>query len=121
MNHSQCDALLYKVFLLLLLFALSVSLTACSDKDKNRHNHPHLNTGKALYDFHCAPCHRDSGMGKILIGIPPLVYSKMTPEQIRTWVKNKADHEKMPVFSDMPDQELDKIINYIDSLRQKRG
>jgi mono/diheme cytochrome c family protein len=99
------------IFILLSLFQLS-----CSDEDFDVHDHPQLTTGKDYYNLHCASCHRESGMGQVIKGIPPVLYSNLTHSKMRKKIMNGHEGSKMNVFTNMPKDEARKITRYVTQL-----
>jgi len=47
-----------------LLFAVGVAITGCSSDEANQ------SSGAKLYKAHCASCHKESGGGNFLAGVP---------------------------------------------------
>lgn len=86
------------------------SLQACSDN----HAHKASITGKELFEEHCAGCHKASGEGKFLKGVPPNKYTDLTTEElINKIIKNSENKTKMKVFKSMPKQEAHIIALYV--------
>jgi mono/diheme cytochrome c family protein len=96
------------------LFVMLLSLMACSI---DQHDHPRLTTGKQLYDFHCAPCHKEDGRGVFLKGVPPNWNTKLSVwEIIHKTESGNGIKSKMPKFEAMPDGEAAKIAIYLKQL-----
>ncbi len=81
-------------------------LTACGD-DKPP---THAKSGEALYQVYCVPCHRGSGDGIFLKGVPPVrctapSYRRMVD---RTTGHNTPKDSRMPVF-DLTSQQAESI------------
>ncbi len=104
-----------------LLTTLMFTLTACSQYD-DEHDHPDLKTGKDFYNYHCAECHKASGMGQIIHGIPPLLYSNLNRTEMRKMITSDRLHSKsnMPVFKKMPAREARSIVSHIVRLGKER-
>ncbi|MFK5984377.1 MAG: cytochrome c [Pseudomonadota bacterium] len=100
------------------LIIILFSLFSCSKKNYDNHDHNELKTGKEFYSFHCAQCHRESGRGQVMKGIPPIIYSKLTHSQIRKLIIIGHKNSKMAVFKTMPKEEARKIARYINKLSQ---
>ena len=100
------------------LFLLPLfTLPGCSD-DSGDHKHPELTSGKQLFEHHCSECHQKDAKGKFFYGFPDLVKLKLDINKIRLQVLGKESPErKMPSFSSMPDDEVQKIAEYIISLK----
>jgi len=75
---------------------------------------------------HCSDCHKKSGIGKVLEGIPPVYNSHMTHSQMRKFIRtgvypNAEKHRNiMPVFSKMSKKEARMITRHIDELFRER-
>lgn len=102
-----------------LFFILFLWLLSCSKKDFDIHDHPELTTGKDFYNFHCASCHRESGMGQVIKGIPPVVYTNLTHSKMRKLIMRGHEGGKMNVFKKMPKDEARKITRYVKKLSIK--
>jgi len=102
-----------------LFFTSLLWLISCSQQDFDVHDHPELTTGKDYYDFHCANCHRKSGMGQVIKGIPPATYSKLTHSKMRKKIMNGHEGSKMNIFKKMPKGEARKITRYVTKLSIK--
>lgn len=92
-------------------------LEACN---KEQHKHPELRAGKALYNYHCAACHKENGTGMFLKGIPANIATDKNQTEIILHIKKGSQSSKsqMPAFSDMPDGEAYKIANYLLQLKR---
>jgi mono/diheme cytochrome c family protein len=90
-----------------------LTLTACSDKD--RHHHPELTTGAQFYEYHCSACHKLTGQGAFLAGIPALNDTDLSETAMVALIRGhgRADKTKMPSFADMPDAEATAIAAYV--------
>lgn len=83
---------------------------ACSDN----HDHNKQLTGKELYKIHCANCHKESGTGKFLKGVPPSKYTQLTPQElIKKITQGETNKSKMQIFNTMPKEEADKIAIFV--------
>lgn len=97
-----------------LLSFVFVFLFGC---EKDIHNHPDLISGKQLFDNHCSDCHKVTGMGAFLKGIPANKGTKLSVEQIsEKIISGKRDDSKMTIFPSMDKEESEKISHYIKSL-----
>jgi len=107
-----------KVNLLIIFFVVMVCVVACSKVDHDNHNHPELSTGKEFYSLHCAECHRESGMGKVMNGIPPVTYSKLTQSQMLKFMLSEhlGKGKNMLTYPNMPEDEAISIISHIKRL-----
>ncbi|MBF0265793.1 MAG: cytochrome c [Gammaproteobacteria bacterium] len=101
-------------------------VSSCSKEDLDTHNHPEGLTGEDYYNIHCSDCHKKSGVGKVLEGIPPVYNSSMTHSQMRKFIRtgvypNAEKHRNiMPVYSNMPKKEARMITRHIDDLFKQR-
>jgi mono/diheme cytochrome c family protein len=79
------------------------------------HNHPRLTTGEQLYNHYCASCHRHSGDGAVLEGIPAVKYTPMKIHEIVDHIRGhgRADDSVMPRFSRMSTYEARRIAVYL--------
>ena len=91
---------------------LFLIVTACND---DAHNHPSIKSGQALYEYHCAGCHRQSGKGNFLKGIPANIGTGLVEWQLVHKMKQGESNTKMPVFKTMSKGEATKIAEYITS------
>lgn len=110
-----------------IFFTFILFLTACSTENPDTHNHPKDFSGADYYEVHCSDCHKKSGMGNVLEGIPAVFYSDMTHSQMRKFImtgnypkgwKNTEQH--MPVFAKMSKKEARKITRHVDELFKER-
>lgn len=96
------------------LLFLTLILAGCS---ADEHDHPQLKTGKQLYDYHCAGCHREDGSGLFLKGVPANRDTDLSAWQIMHKVKEGEEGDtRMPVFARMPEQEATRIALYLKEL-----
>lgn len=99
-----------------LFLAPLIILQGCSE-DVDQHDHPELNTGKELFEFHCASCHNDAGNGNFLAGIPANKDTKLSSGQIVDFIRGKhRENSQMPVWKEMPTEEAGKIAAYLKRL-----
>ena len=97
-----------------LAFLLVVALNGCS---KDLHDHPELVTGEQLFNYHCSECHKETGKGKFLKGVPSNRNTHFSTFQIAHKVKKGGGSgSKMPAFTKMSDEESIKIAEYVKSL-----
>ena len=91
-------------------------ITACS---RDSHNHPDLVTGKQLFNYHCSTCHKATGIGRFLKGVPANKLTRLSPGQITHKIvagTGTGTQAKMPTFPNMPTTEAVKIANYVKTL-----
>lgn len=111
----------------LFAFPLLLMIVGCAQEDPDTHDHPKDFTGADYYNFHCSECHKESGMGKVLEGIPPVINSDMTHSQMRKFIMtgnypkgSKHTEKHMPIFAKMPKKEARKITQHVDELFKER-
>ncbi len=93
-----------------------VSLSGCSG---DQHDHPDLTTGEQLFNYHCAECHGVQGTGNLIDGIPAIILTKKSHQEIINYITNETGHERdMPVFSTMPADEAKIITDHLLTLQQ---
>jgi len=91
-------------------------LLVCSACERSGvHDHPQLKTGEQFYNHHCAACHRRSGEGASLHGIPAVTYTPMKIAEIVDHIHGhgRAAATQMPVFSEMSNHEAERIAVYV--------
>lgn len=90
-----------------------LALAGCDRVDT--HDHPQLKTGEQFYHHHCASCHRRSGDGSFLEGIPAVKYTPMKIREIVEHIRGhgRADDTRMPAFSDMSQYEARRVAVYV--------
>jgi mono/diheme cytochrome c family protein len=92
---------------------LVLALAGCGETDE--HDHPGLTTGAQFYEYHCSACHKMTGQGTFLAGIPALTSTDLAGADIVALIRGhgRADTTKMPSFDDMPDAEAQAIAAYV--------
>lgn len=101
------------------LFFTIVCTLFLSGCDKDVHDHPELTTGKQLFEYHCSSCHKSTGTGHFLKGVPANKDTDLAIWQIKHKIKNKASQDsktKMPAFPNMSPEEASLIANYVKNL-----
>lgn len=99
------------VFYTLTLCLLLVVISSCS---KDTHVHPDLVTGEQLFNYHCSGCHRETGKGKFLKGIPPNRNTVLSSALIVHKIAgNNGEKMKMPYFPKMSEAEAVAIVSYL--------
>ena len=73
--------------------------------------YPDLATGKELYQHHCERCHRDSGNGMFLKGVPVSRLKEIHLKDLKKQVTEGSG--MMPGFDKMTDEQIDKINRYL--------
>jgi mono/diheme cytochrome c family protein len=100
-----------------LLLCVLLNLFGCSE----RHEHKANISAQELYIEHCASCHKETGKGKFLKGVPPNKYTLLTTEElVKKITNNGANNTKMKIFKSMPKQEARVIALYVkNTLKEK--
>jgi mono/diheme cytochrome c family protein len=92
-----------------------VSLSGCS---QDQHDHPNLTTGEQLFNYHCAECHGVQGTGNLIDGIPAIILTKKSHQEIINYITTETGQEReMPVFSIMPADEAKIITDHLFTLK----
>ncbi|MCP4341502.1 MAG: cytochrome c [Desulfobulbaceae bacterium] len=103
------------VFYMLASCLLLVTVGGCSN---DTHDHPKLVTGEQLFDYHCSGCHKKTGKGNFLKGVPANRDTALSSGQIKHKITIKdKDGAKMPSFPKMSEAEAAKIASYLKQLK----
>lgn len=95
-------------------FFCVVGLIGCSN---DIHDHPDLVSGKQLFEYHCSACHKDTGKGNFLKGIPANRGTELTASQIVHRITRKDNSgSKMPAFPNMSVEEAKQISTYLKTI-----
>ena len=101
-----------RIFYGLLSCLFFVSIYGCNSNDK--HDHPDLVTGEQLFEYHCSGCHKNTGHGNFLKGIPANKNTDLSSAQIVHKINLDAEEgSKMPTFPAMSETETAKIASYL--------
>lgn len=93
----------------LIAWLLPLLLLGCADQQ----DYKTLN-GEQLFNQICADCHRQTGKGKFLEGIPANAGTALTREQlIRLITQGSQQHQSMPVFKQLDRQQAGRIADYL--------
>ncbi|MEH6472582.1 MAG: cytochrome c [Halopseudomonas sp.] len=77
-------------------------------------------TDQQLFDKYCAGCHKQSGKGNFLAGIPANVRTQLDKESIMQLItKGLPAHEGMPILNDISPEQSEQIANYLLSMKIK--
>jgi len=107
LNNRRKALVLYTLAFCLLL----VTISSCS---RDTHDHPDLITGEQLFNYHCAGCHKNTGKGKFLKGIPANRNTVLSSAQIIHKINaNDGEDLKMPSFPKMSQAEAVAIVSYL--------
>ncbi|WP_299179258.1 cytochrome c [uncultured Neptuniibacter sp.] len=91
------------------LVLFCIGLVGCGD-DKL----PENANGKELYTYHCSGCHKSSGRGDFIKGVPANSATKLSEYQIAKMIRH-GDVKKpgMPVFDNISREEAALIAGYV--------
>ena len=108
----------FQILIRLCSILVLLLLSACS---ADSHDHPHLTTGKQYFEYHCASCHRENGMGLFLKAIPANILNDKSYSEIVYHIRHgsQSSQKSMPVFKKMPDGEVRKIASYLLQLKNE--
>jgi len=94
-----------------IVLSMFIFLTGC-DKPQSEM------TGEELFDEFCAGCHKSTGKGNFLLGVPANRGTKLSYWEIKLKIKRgSGGNSKMPVFKNLSDTEAGKIAEYLMSLK----
>lgn len=95
-------------------------LVGCSaDPSSRDYEYPTFISGKEAYNYHCAGCHKENGVGQFLKAIPALSTTDYTYSAIKTYAvdvdhkKAKGSEAEMPRFTHMDERTAGMIAIYI--------
>ncbi len=89
-------------------------LTGC---ENDIHDHPDLVTGKQLFEYHCSSCHKKTGEGNFLLGVPSNKNTELSVSQVSHKIRsNEVAGNKMPSFESMSEEESKMISAYVKTL-----
>lgn len=78
-------------------------------------------TGKQMYEEYCAGCHKASGIGKFVMGIPATFSNNLSRTEIIKLIREgDPRYPRMPVFPQIKFTQADKIARYLDELEHKK-
>jgi len=104
----------HSIFLGFCIVIIYFCLNGCS---KDIHDHPEQIAGKQLFELHCSSCHKVTGKGKFLKGVPANKDTLLTKSQIEHKIRDKSSaNGKMPSFPEMSAGEAAKISAYLKSI-----
>jgi len=102
---------------LIVLISTMIILSGCSSRDE--HNHPTLTTGEELFNYHCEDCHGIDGTGKLLSSTPANIFTERDLRGIMHYITTDTGGDReMPVFSNMPTAEAEKIARHLLKLKK---
>ena len=74
-------------------------------------------TGKQLFESRCSECHKSSGKGKFLLGVPANANTQLTEENIEQLItQGLQSHSAMPVFEELNDKQAHLIATHLFNL-----
>ncbi len=83
------------------------------------HEHPKPSTGKEYFAVHCVACHKANGAGKFLKGVPANMKTDKDITEIISHIQKSSRvdppgyGEKMPSFTEMPQEEARAIAEHL--------
>ncbi|MBR9885665.1 MAG: cytochrome c [Oceanospirillales bacterium] len=94
------------------LLALSLTMLLMSGCESK----PDANAvdGETLFNYYCAGCHKESGKGSFLEGIPANRATTMSESEVtRLIMHGKANMQNMPSFSHLSEQQARNIAQHL--------
>lgn len=92
-----------------LLPALVLSLFGCSSEPDSANL-----DGKELYNYYCAACHKESGEGSFLKGVPANNQTQLSESQIAQLIlQGHPELPDMPTFSHLSQDQAKAIAAYL--------
>ncbi|WP_027856022.1 c-type cytochrome [Marinobacterium jannaschii] len=89
--------------------AVILSLSGCGDDDKQKNS-----SGKLLYNKHCAGCHKESGGGNFLAGVPANRSTNLSGGEVINLILYGSDRfPNMPNFPQLDPNQARAIAIYI--------
>lgn len=93
------------------LMLISLAVSACDGKQEPGSN---STNGMELFNYYCAGCHKESGNGSFLEGIPANRTTKLTEAQVTQLIRHgKAQMPDMPSFAHLSEQQARNIAQYL--------
>ena len=115
-SHGKGNCLLgvFRLQIKVFSYLCAVALVAgCSEEHL-----PEDANGRELYNYHCAGCHQETGVGKFFAGIPSNANTEMSSyEVVQLIQKGKQGKEGMPVFEQLTKREAILIAGYLKQLQ----
>ncbi|GLQ32270.1 c-type cytochrome [Litoribrevibacter albus] len=91
---------------------ISMLLSGCSKPDDEMN-------GKELYESYCAKCHKSSGKGNFLLGVPDNRGTNLSYWEIKVMItRGSENHKKMRKFKHLTDTQAGLIAAYVMSLKK---
>lgn len=94
-----------------LVLLLGPSLTAC-----DRSNPATLQQGDELYDYYCASCHEERGLGRQLEHLPPQQRSMQAHEIVLMVTRGYTGQHPEFTLAELSDSQADALARYTYSL-----
>ncbi|WP_136680282.1 cytochrome c [Neptunomonas sp. XY-337] len=82
-------------------------LAACTEPETGDRN------GEQLFLKYCASCHKSSGGGNFLKGVPSAKHTRLTEKQILQLIYYGRPHSQMPTFPTLKLSEAKLIAGYV--------
>ncbi|MBV1787993.1 cytochrome c [Marinobacterium sp. D7] len=90
---------------------ITLAVSACDGQQEPGSN---STNGMELFNYYCAGCHKESGNGSFLEGIPANRTTKMTEAQVTQLILHgKTQMPDMPSFSQLSEQQARNIAQYL--------
>ena len=78
-------------------------------------------SGKQLYEEYCASCHKTSGLGRFLLGVPATFSDNLSREEVIKLIREgDPRYPRMPVFPQLRFSQADKIALYLRQLEAQQ-
>lgn len=77
-------------------------------------------TGKQMYEDYCAGCHKSSGVGAFIFGIPPVYGHNLDRAKVVRLIRfGDPDYPRMPVFPEIRFSQAHKIAKHVEELSHR--
>lgn len=111
-NFSPVSMPTVMPILVMFLLVLSLLIVVGCSKPVEEMN------GKELYEKYCSGCHKSSGKGNFLLGVPANKGTKLSYWEIKLKItRGSGKHSKMPKFKHLTDTQAGLIADYLLSLK----
>ncbi|MBJ7549902.1 c-type cytochrome [Marinomonas ostreistagni] len=88
-----------------------VLLSGCSDQNLEKTD---LQNGKELFGLYCASCHKETGNGQFLLGIPRNNDTHMSINEVASLIRvGHKDLDNMPTFPQLSSPQAYAISSYL--------
>ena len=95
----------------LVLLPVVLLLFACSDDEQAAG----LTSGKALFEHYCVSCHKATGDGSFLRGVPAIKSTTLSNSEIVTHIlgHERPEDSRMPTFDHLSRSQAEAIAVYL--------